>query len=488
MIKRPLACLLGFLAATPVAFAADGVNLTIYRADGAELFGVQANGPVQDGYAVVHEKRDIALTGGTQDIVLGGFPYFLDTEALSLRFSGKARVASQRLTSAAGGNATLAAMVGKQVTVIGTAGQPITTGTLLRAGDGLQLRDGTGSTIVVRDFAAVSSHGDFPDTGATLTVRVADGSAGNDAAALDYPTQGLGWRASYIGTLAAGSSCRMSFQARASVANRSGRDWTDAQVKLVAGSPNMEKPVAYANAAPAPMMRKAGLMAMDSSSTDVRQQTLGDYRTYTLPGAVSLPDGSISQVPLYATRDVACERESVYELPGTGFQSGQPMINRSFNLGDSQEVTSKLRFDAFDTLPAGYLRVLTVDRDGNAELLGETRMADTPKGEKANVVLGNAIDLRGKNELTTFNVDQAAHRMDEGRRITLSNGGDEVKTVTVIVHPYRWNHWKLVSSSAKPTKQTPDTLEFHVDVPANGKTTLDYAVTYNWTAADAPAH
>lgn len=487
MIKRPLACLLGILAATPAAFAADGVNLTIYRADGAELFGVQANGPVQDGYAVVHEKRDIALTGGTQDIVLGGFPYFLDTEALSLRFSGKARVASQRLTSAAGGNATLAAMVGKQVTVIGTSGQSIAAGTLLRAGDGLQLRDGTGNTVVVRDFAAVAAHGDFPDTGATLTVRVADGSAGNDAAALDYPTQGLGWRASYIGTLAAGGTCRMSFQARASVANRSGRDWTDAQVKLVAGSPNMEKPVAYANAAPAPMMRKAGLMAMDSSSAEARQQTLGDYRTYTLPGAVTLPDGSISQVPLYTTRDVACERENVYELPGTGFQPGQPMINRAFSLGESQEMTSKLRFDAFDTLPAGYLRVLTVDRDGNAELLGETRMADTPKGEKANVVLGNAIDLRGKNELTTFNVDQAAHRMDEGRRITLSNGGDEVKTVTVIAHPYRWNHWKLASSSAKPTKQTPDTLEFRVEVPANGKATLDYAVSYTWTAADTPA-
>ena len=139
-------------------------------------------------------------------------------------------------------------------------------------------------------------------------------------------------------------------------------------------------------------------------------------------------------------------------------------------------------------MPAGYLRVLTVDRDGNAELLGETRIADTPKGEKANVVLGNAIDLRGKNELTTFNVDQAAHQMDEGRRITLSNGGDETKTVTVIAHPYRWNQWKLASSSAKPTKQTPDTLEFRVDVPANGKANLDYAVTYTWTAADAPAH
>jgi hypothetical protein len=38
----------------------------------------------------------------------------------------------------------------------------------------------------------------------------------------------------------------------------------------------------------------------------------------------------------------------------------------------------------------------------------------------------------------------------------------------------------------KPSKQTTDTLEFKLDVPANGKAVLDYAVRYTWTAEDNP--
>jgi hypothetical protein len=51
-------------------------------------------------------------------------------------------------------------------------------------------------------------------------------------------------------------------------------------------------------------------------------------------------------------------------------------------------------------------------------------------------------------------------------------------------HPTRWRNWTLVSSSAKPVKQSVDTLEFAVAVPAHGEATLDYAVRYTWTSAD----
>ncbi len=74
--------------------------------------------------------------------------------------------------------------------------------------------------------------------------------------------------------------------------------------------------------------------------------------------------------------------------------------------------------------------------------------------------------------------------MNEALRITLTNTGDSARTVTVIEHPNRWRVWSLASSSQKPTKRTPDLLEFEVAVPANGKSTLDYAVKYTWTPKD----
>ena len=74
--------------------------------------------------------------------------------------------------------------------------------------------------------------------------------------------------------------------------------------------------------------------------------------------------------------------------------------------------------------------------------------------------------------------------MNEGFRITLTNSGETARTITVREHPNRWRAWSLLSSSQKPSKQTPDTLEFEVAAPANGKATLDYAVKYAWTPKD----
>jgi hypothetical protein len=76
--------------------------------------------------------------------------------------------------------------------------------------------------------------------------------------------------------------------------------------------------------------------------------------------------------------------------------------------------------------------------------------------------------------------------MDEAFRIALSNAGDTARVVTVREQPPRWRQWTLVSSSSKPSQQTPDMLEFRISVPAHGAVNLEYAVRYQWTAADLP--
>jgi hypothetical protein len=274
----------------------------------------------------------------------------------------------------------------------------------------------------------------------------------------------------------------MNFTAAASIANRSGRDWKDVSLKLVAGDANRAKAapqpkmfMARAAAAPAPM-------AMEDAAPE--QATLGDLRTYTLPAAIDLPDGSVTQTPLYESRTLSCERKAVYDT-GRAYYGQQPQLER--DLGQPQEgtpIVSTVGFKAFDALPAGYVRVLTVDRDGNAELLGEGRLGDTPKNKDATITLGNAFDLTAKREQTSFTANEAQHRIDEGTRIVLSNAGDVKRTVTLREHPARWRAWTVVSSSVKPTKSTPDVLEFNVEVPANGSATLDYALRYTWSPSD----
>ena len=440
------------------------------------------NQAVSDRIRISEQRRALALRPGLQDVTLGDLPDHLDAEALALGFpDGGARVVSQRLLLGQGGDAALVGLVGQEVTVLGGNGETLAQGTLLRAGDGLLVGSGAGTTLI-RQYAAVRSSGHFP-AGSSLRLRVDAARGGNAEAVLSYSTAGLGWRAAYVATLQPGDGCRMRFESRASIANRSGRDWDDAKLTLIAGELNFAKP-----AAPRPMMMRAMAAAPVEEAGDnatPAQAQMDDYRSYTLPAPVSLPDGSVSQVPLYNTRSLACERSSLVENGGT-WQPPQPMLGPGFNGGGTGNIVSTLKLAAFDSLPAGYLRVLALDGRGTPQFIGEGRIADTPKGSDATVTLGSAFDLRAARERTAFHVDRAGRTLDEAFRITLSNAGDGARTVTVREHPNRWREWKLASSSVRPSRQTADTLEFRVSVPAGGKAVLDYAVRYSWTANQHP--
>jgi hypothetical protein len=220
------------------ANAADKADITLYRSDSAALYASAGDSNINDGYAVVREQRSVTLEAGIHDVVLGDLPTNLDAEALALGFpDGNAQVVSQRLLLGQGTNAALTGLIGGTVDVLGESGQSIATGTLLRAGDdGLVIRNGNGGTSLIRQYAGVRvSTGDFP-SGSSLRLRVNAARSGQTNAVLSYPTSGLGWRAAYVATLQAGSVCRMQFESRASIANRSGRDWHDTKLTLIAVS------------------------------------------------------------------------------------------------------------------------------------------------------------------------------------------------------------------------------------------------------------
>ena len=241
MSRRFLALAIASAIALPaIAATGERTALTLYRSDGDQLFATNGDAVSGDGYAIVHERRAFDLKGGAQDLSIDGLPSALDSEALTLRFPGKGtRVVSQRLLLGRGFDGAVAGLVGHDITVIGTSGQTIASGTLVRGGDALVVREANGQASLVKNYAALRA-ADATDfaRGSTLQVRVDGGSAGPSTAQLDYPTSGLGWRGAYVATIAPGGTCRMTFDASASIANRSGRDWRDVSLKLVAGDAN----------------------------------------------------------------------------------------------------------------------------------------------------------------------------------------------------------------------------------------------------------
>ena len=467
------------MTSTSVA-AADSVDLSIYRSDNDQLFSAADHGSVSAGYALVHETRQIRLESGQQVVNLDGLPAQIDTEALDLYFPGRddiRRIASRLLLPGQAG--LLSTHVGEKVVVYGDSGQQLASGILEGTDNGLLVRGSDGNLMLVHRYAAVSLGQTSVRSGARLQQTVTAGKPGPAAARLDYPTGGMGWRASYSATLVEDHGhCRLDLRSQASIANRSGRDWQAATLKLIAGEPNFGK-----SSAPRPqMMRATFAAAAPAPENNPQQSSMGDYRSYTVSGAVDLPDDSITQLPLYAEQSLDCHRSRVFEH-GSAWLPSQPQLARDFNRGGDNTVTSRLKFKAFDNMPAGYLRVTGIF-DDKRELLGEVRVPDTPEGRPLDVALGTAFDLRGERERTSFSLDKAGHTLDESFRITLTNGGEEKRTVTVREHPNRWRHWTLLSSSSKPSAKSPDTLEFELDVPPHGTAVLDYSLRYHWTASD----
>lgn len=461
---------------------ASKVALTIYHADNDALFSGDAQGSVDSGYAVIHEQRNVDVQAGRHTLRIGGLPASVDPEAVMVGFGNGVDMLGRRIVLSRGSaDSALAGHVGEHVIVKGNNDQTLADGTLIGAdGNGLTVRDGNGSTIVVHDYATVALPPGAIGGGGSVLLDIDATSAGAREAKLSYTTSGLGWRAAYTATLSGGEQCRMHFDPQASLANRSGRDYDSAAVKLVAGQPNLS------NAGGRPVLYEAmAVEAAPAAPPMPQQRTLGDYRSFTLPGNVDLPDGTVTLTPLYAARDLPCTREYLLEA-GNAWHPPKPLTNADYNNDSYQDqpVASTLEFNAPDALPAGTLRALTVDHDGSAELLGQGNIPDTPKDQKVDVRLGESFDLRASRARSAFSINKSARTMDEAWRITLSNGGDATRTVTVREHPNRWRVWSLVSSSTKPDKQTPDLLEFAVPVPAHGKSTLDYRVRYSWAAKD----
>jgi len=475
MSRRLLCAALAALLTTPAAFAADPASLTVYHADNDALFSGNTQGTLDAGHALVHERRTLDLQAGNHQIRIGGLPAALDPEAVAVALGSNASVLGQRVVLAnASANGALDGAIGSQVEVQSGGGS--FSGELLGASEnGVLVRTRDGTVHLVHDYASVTLPGDAVSGGSALLLDVDAKSAGNRDAHLTYTTSGLGWRAAYNATLASGSACRMQFKPEASIANRSGRDYDSATIKLVAGQPNLGNRTRMYSMAKAPVPMAAAMP---------EQASLGDYRSFTLPGAVSLPNGTVTLTPLYPVQTLDCQREYVIEDGGAYFPP-KPNTN-DYGAQDYQDraITSTLAFSAPDALPAGTLRAWINDRDGAPALLGQGGVADTPEGQRVSVQLGESFDLRASRERTAFHVDANAHTMTESYKVTLTNGGDTARTVTVRQHPDRWREWTLSSSSIKPSKRTPQLLEFQVPVPADGDATLTYAVKYTWSAQD----
>jgi hypothetical protein len=489
MTRTLLASALASALATSLAAPARAEgNLTVYSGDFNAVSQSEGH-PGGPGFALVERRVGFELQAGQQNTAsLGGLPLALDAASVVLEPPAGVAVRGQRFDFAlADQSELLRRALGQSVTVeqsVGSERQSYT-GTLVAAGEGLTLRLADGRIKVLSSYSSF----ELPRMPAgivnepTLTWSLSADRGGRQDFGLSYATAGLAWQAEYrIDARGMGNDCRMSLDGAAMVVNRSGADFNDVQLTLVAGEPNRTQ----AAGAPAPMRMAKAESAMMVADANVAATPSGEYQAYRLPLPGSLPQGAVQRLPLVdKAQGIACERRYETQWQQGDWRPPYPLIDENYGAGDGQPqpVSATLRFKNAKTaglgipLPAGRVRMF----DGR-DFLGEAQLAHTPANQDVALVIGSVFDLTAERTRADFQLDRAGRSMTEKVTLKLKNAKSQQVTVRVSERLARWTEWEITDSSVPFAKRNAQTASFDVPVPADGEVTLAYTVRYRWAA------
>lgn len=497
---RPLAAAIAASFAASAAAAGDAADysLTVYSAaqpgqlSTANLASYGANLP---GYALVRDARRMTLTQGIGELRFSDVAKRIDPTTVafeSLSDPAGTRVMEQNYQYDLVDNAKLLdRYIGQAITVEQVRGEKTEqmTGKLLSASGGLILQRDSGEVITLGNYSNIQ----FPAlpggliTKPTLVWKVTSKTGGAQEARVSYQTQGITWWSDYNVTMREqGSACSMDLAAWVTLVNQSGGSYANAQLKLVAGEVNR------APAAPAATgyaMQKAARMEMDAASVGFTESSLSEYHLYTLGRRTDLPDNSTKQLELFpAVHDVACHKQLVFTASPTpsSYWSG-PIQDQGYAATNQGTVGAYLEFDNKEAnrlglpLPAGRVRVNQANQaDGALEFVGEDVIKHTPRNETLRIKLGNAFDIVGERKQTNFKIDTSAKTIDESFEISVRNRKKEAATVVVREYLYRWSSWEISVKSRDFAKRDAQTIDFPVEIAADGEAKVTYTVHYHW--------
>lgn len=428
-----------------------------------------------DGVAFVRERRAVDLPAGTSEVALDGVAPRLIPASVVVA-SEDARILGVRYDFAVlSPEALLQRSIGKEVGVVRT--NPKTgeetreRATVLTTTGGLVLRFGDRIETGQPGRLVFDSIPDGLRLKPTLLASVETATAGRRQIDLAYLAGGIDWSADYALTFDPIRE-RLAVSGRAILSNRSGIDFTDAAVALVAGEVNRAAPPP-----PAPMPRaaKADAMMAAPMAGAPERETLGDAHQYTLPKPITLADDETRQIPLFAATEVPAKVVYVsaarpYPVSANeGIERSHPQLQISF----VNEATDAKGPGV--PLPAGVARLYIADSSGSPRLIGEDRIEHTPVGERVELEPGKAFDITVARRQTSFNrLDANKSLYEAGYAITVKNAKDRATEVRIVeTLP---GDWEILTESTPHRKQSASTVAWPFTVPAGGEVELTYKV------------
>ena len=322
---------------------------------------------------------------------------------------------------------------------------------------------------------------------------------------ISYLTSGLSWRAFYMGTLAPDEKT-MRLQGYVRVANNSGEDYENAQVRVIVGKvhlldeiaalaqrehpygrPGPVVPSAPRGApAPAALRRSArgrdvmmeAVAAMPVMPKEIVKEGLSEYFLYTIEGTETIPNGWSKRLQSFDVDDVPVVNLYKYEQQRYGDRVVRFL---SFTNDEDHELG--------DTpIPDGTLKVYrSVDEQKHLAYEGQSSFKYIPVGEEVELNLGAVEDV--VVEPTLMDVKTDNYRFDNDRDVA---GWDDIQTYKVevrntrsvpvkiqITRNFDSFYWDLARSGEVDgfEKVDVDTVKFTLELTPGEKKTFEYTLT-----------
>lgn len=446
---------------------APGIELTVYN----------------QNLGLIKEVRTLNLLAGSNEVRFTDVPSAIDATSVhfqSLTAPGDTVVLEQNYEyDIVGSRKLLSKYVDREITVTTTQGDTYA-GTLLSAADDIILATEDGIKIVRTEQVLEYSFPTLPQgliTRPTLVWLLQAAEAGPQDVRVTYLTGGLNWQADYVALLS-DDDAALSLTGWITLENQSGASYENAKLKLVAGDINRVKEAEQ-------MLYMAdGMRAMATPTPQVEERAFFEYHLYEVQRPVTVKDQQTKQIEFASAPKVTAEK--VFILPGGGYPWwGSVYSDPGYPESGALKVQVRLRFVNDEQsglgipLPKGRVRVYKEDVDGGAEFAGEDAIDHTPRNEKLSLYLGDAFDVVGERVQIDFRqIDK--REIEETVQVTVRNHKDEDIQVRVIENLFRAQDATVTEASEGYTQLDANTIEFVLNVPADGEAQVTYTVDYRW--------
>jgi hypothetical protein len=307
----------------------------------------------------------------------------------------------------------------------------------------------------------------------TLVIQLDSATSKAQDVELSYLSGGLSWKADYVAELNAKDN-KLDLIGWVTLNNKSGTSYNNAKLQLVAGDVNVVKNEFKRKMNGRLMAAAKSMIAEDS----MQEESLFEYHLYTLNRPTTVSNNQTKQVSLLSASQVPVNKEFLLQGNTYYYQSSYGDIGQKMKVGVYVEFKNKKKSGLGKPLPKGTVRVYKKDKSGNAQFIGEDKIDHTPKNEDVRLKLGDAFDITADKKQTNFEKKVAfgkySYAYESSYEVKIKNAKSEA--VTVVVREPVPGDWKMVDHSHPFKKVASGTAEWHIEVPAEGSTTLKYNV------------